>query len=121
MPVLKLMDAIRISDGRVVVLKRLERGSSAEEVDITRYLSQEGFIGDTRNHCVPMLDFLDPGTGRDVFLVIPLLRRIQLPPMESVDDVVNFIEQTLEVRDIPSKPIVILPTLLSCEGNCLHT
>lgn len=121
MSVLKLMDAVRISDGRVVVLKRLERASSVDEVEITRHLSQEDFINDTRNHCVPALDVLDPEDGRDVFLVIPLLRRIQLPPMESVDDVVNFVEQTLEVRDISSKPMNILLILTSCKGDHLHT
>ena len=57
MPIFKILDATRISDGRIVVLKRVNRIEYPAEVDITRYLSQ--FNRDKRNHCVPFLDVLD--------------------------------------------------------------
>ena len=93
----KVIDATRVSDGRTVVVKRLKRVSNAEEINITRYFSQEAFLADSRNHCVPMVDVLDPEKGDEVFLVIPLLRYFWTPPVQSVDDAVDFVRQTLEV------------------------
>lgn len=97
MPVLKLIDATRMSDGRTVVLKRVNRIEFPHEIDITRYLSQEEFLKDKRNHCVPFLDVLDPSEGDEIFLVMPLLRAFDSPEFESMDDVVDFIRQMLEV------------------------
>lgn len=98
MPGLKIIDATRVSDGRLVVLKRVNRIQGQEEISITQYLSQESFLADERNHCVPFLDLLDPGVGDEVFLVLPLLRWFDFPPFESLDDALDFIKQTLEVR-----------------------
>jgi len=96
MPVLKVMDATRKSDGRIVVLKRTDKQLRSEEIEITRYLSQEDFLSDERNHCVPLLDVLDPGEGKEVFLVLPLLRHFDDPELESIEDAVDFVKQTLE-------------------------
>lgn len=91
-----LMDATRISDGRKVVMKLVRRGAS--EVEVTRYLSQESFLSDKRNHCIPLLDVLDTGKGDQVFLVIPLLRAFHRPEFVSLEDAVEFVKQTIEVR-----------------------
>lgn len=104
MPCNKVIDAIRISDGRPVIFKRIKRVQGAEEIEITRYLSQEDFLLDKRNHCVRMLDVLDPGDGDEVFLVIPLFRLFDMPGFESVDDVIEFVRQTLEVSRIMIDP-----------------
>ncbi|KDQ16997.1 hypothetical protein BOTBODRAFT_106372 [Botryobasidium botryosum FD-172 SS1] len=96
MPALRVMDGIRISDGAVILFKRILRTQSANEIEISRYLSQEDFLTDRRNHCVPLLDVLDSGEGEDVFLVMPLLRDFEDPELESVDDAVDFVGQTLE-------------------------
>jgi len=96
MSVLRVMDATRISDGRIVVLKRIIRKHSTSEIEISRYFSQEDFLADSRNHCVPLLDVLDPGEGEHVFLVIPLLRNFENPELESVEDAIDFVGQTLE-------------------------
>lgn len=103
MPILKVMDATRVSDGRIVILKRLNRIQFPNEIDITRYLSQEGFLEDKRNHCVSLLDIIDPGEGNEVFLVMPLLRPFDSRKFESLDDVVDFIHQMLEVCCIPKR------------------
>ncbi|KDQ20889.1 hypothetical protein BOTBODRAFT_26901 [Botryobasidium botryosum FD-172 SS1] len=92
----KMMDATRISDGRVVVLKCVDRVVNASEVEIHRFLSQEDFQADERNHCVPLLDVLDPQNGNIVFLVIPLLRDFEDPKLLSVEDAIDFFRQTLE-------------------------
>lgn len=90
-----LIDATRISDGRKVILKVVGRGDS--EVEIIRYLSQDSFLSDERNHCVPLLEVLDTGKGDSVFLVMPLLRGFDDPEFISLDDAVEFVQQTLEV------------------------
>ncbi|KDQ19914.1 hypothetical protein BOTBODRAFT_51285 [Botryobasidium botryosum FD-172 SS1] len=90
----KIMDATRIQDGLVVILKRVKRGG--DEVDIMRYLSQDAFRSDKRNHCVPLLDVLDPGAGDDAFVVLPLLRKFDDPKFESIKDAVEFIKQMLQ-------------------------
>lgn len=102
MPVLKLIDATRASDGLIVALKRVKREEGAEEIAITRYLSQETFQADERNHCARFVDVLDPEDGDEVFLVIPLLRRFYDPDLESLDDAVDFVRQLLEVRSLKS-------------------
>ncbi|KDQ17703.1 hypothetical protein BOTBODRAFT_29861 [Botryobasidium botryosum FD-172 SS1] len=97
LPSLKVLDATRVSDGRVVIFKKIDRIQGAKEVEITRYLSQESFLNEEHNHCVPLLDLLDPGNESDfIFLVIPLLLYYDEPEFESVDDAVDFVKQTLE-------------------------
>lgn len=90
------MDATRISDGIAVILKVVER--SGKELEITRFLSNEQLRTEERNHCVPLLDVLDPGEGNQVFLVEPLLRTFDDPKFVSVEDGLSFIRQLLEVR-----------------------
>lgn len=89
------MDATRISDGRVVIMKRVQRDS--EELRIMQYFSQEDSRTDGRNHCVPILDMLDPGIGDDVLVVLPLLRNFDDPKFESVENAVDFVKQVLGV------------------------
>ncbi|KDQ15821.1 hypothetical protein BOTBODRAFT_65125 [Botryobasidium botryosum FD-172 SS1] len=96
MPSFKVMDATRKSDGRIVVLKRLKLYADQMELNISRYLSQQEFLSDERNHCAPLLDVLYPERSQDMFLVFPLLRYFDDPTMQSRDDVTEFIRQTLE-------------------------
>ena len=50
------------------------------------------------NHCVPIYDyFIDDEEPFVGFLVMPLLRRFNDPPFYYVDEVMDFIKQTLEV------------------------
>lgn len=93
------MDATRISDGRKVILKLV--GRDDVEIEITRYLSQDSFLSDKRNHCVPLLDVLDTGKGAKVFLITPLLRAFDDPRFQSLEDAVEFVNQTIEVRTKP--------------------
>ncbi|EJC99794.1 uncharacterized protein FOMMEDRAFT_127977 [Fomitiporia mediterranea MF3/22] len=87
-----VIDAIRQSDGRRVFLK-IVRGDGFEQ-RLSRMLGSEEKLRDPQNHCVPILDFfLD---GRDGYLVMPLLIRFDRPPFFSVDEVLDFMRQTLE-------------------------
>lgn len=90
-----IMDATRISDDEVVILKRVHQDS--EELKITRYLSSETLRADKRNHCVPLLDVLDPEEENYVFIVEPCFRIYDSPGLESMKDAMVFAEQVLEV------------------------
>ena len=91
------MNATRIADGKVVSIKRLRR--EPREVEIARFLSTEKEGLDyTANHCVPVLDhFSDDSEPQFSFLVMPLFRWFDDPPFYTVDEVLDFVRQTLEV------------------------
>lgn len=98
MPSRILMDATRVADGLVVCMKRVKR--NGKERNITQHLSEEALRADPRNHCVPLLDILDPEDDDEVILVEPLLRKWNDPEFESMEDAVVFVEQMLEVNSL---------------------
>jgi len=89
-----VVDATRISDGLVVILKKIKRDS--KELKITQFLSSEPLRADKRNHCVPLLDALDPEENDEVFIVEPLYRIFDDPELETTEDAIVFIDQILE-------------------------
>ncbi|KAJ3015694.1 hypothetical protein NUW54_g170 [Trametes sanguinea] len=90
-----LMDARRISDNKLVLIKRIRR--SSREIDIATYLSSAEMRKDPRNHSVPVLDVLnDPIDDTVAFLIMPFLRYIDDPPFESLENVLDCCEQLLE-------------------------
>ena len=61
-------------------------------------LGNETVVSDPRNHSVPILDiFQDEEDETLAYMVMPLLRPIDDPPFETVDDVVNLVDQISEV------------------------
>ncbi|KAH9931537.1 uncharacterized protein B0H18DRAFT_989848 [Fomitopsis serialis] len=92
-----LLDATRIPDGESVVLKRILTTEHPYEVAITRFLSSEPLASDSRNHCVRLCDVLNvPNEDDTVILVMPLLRRYDSPPFETVGEAVDFFSQVFE-------------------------
>ncbi|KAG8870526.1 hypothetical protein FRB97_009681 [Tulasnella sp. 331] len=90
-----LIDAIRISDGATIYLKHVP--SSSPEIEIGRFLCSETLRNDPRNHSIPLLDVLeDPSEPDHVILVLPLLRRLDMPKLASVRECVALVEQSLE-------------------------
>ena len=90
------MDAVRISDGRLVFLKRVN--TDGEELSIAKYFSQDPQRSDLRNHAFPVLYvFADDITPRLSYMVMPLLRAIDHPPFDMVEDIIHFADQILEV------------------------
>ncbi|KAG8918139.1 hypothetical protein FRC02_002590 [Tulasnella sp. 418] len=88
----RIMDAERTSDGTFVMMKVVQRDST--ELKITILLSTEGA---PHNHTVPLMDILDdPLDPESCIMVLPLLRDSRQPPLTSVGDCVEFVEQTLE-------------------------
>ena len=95
-----LVDARRVSDGKQVFLKRI--GYDTEESYCLKLFSSDGRQEDPLNHCVPLLEYFevdcDQCDDKHCFAVTPLLRWFDSPDFVSVDEVLEFIRQTLEVR-----------------------
>ncbi len=101
------MDATRLSDGRLVMIKKVVRNS--EEVRITTYLSSEDLREDPRNHCVPVLDVLDDPEDPTVsFMVMHFLRRIDDVEFDTVGSIFDCVDQLLEVSS-------------TCNDHALHS
>ncbi|KAJ7074496.1 kinase-like domain-containing protein [Mycena amicta] len=89
-----VLDAVRISDGQKVVLKRLN--SPSRELAIHQYLDSPPLRSDPRNHTIPVLDVLPlPDTPFSI-LVTPYCREFDYPPLhcrlEFVDAMTQYIE-----------------------------
>ncbi|KAI5120181.1 hypothetical protein M0805_002649 [Coniferiporia weirii] len=96
-PFSKTIDATRVSDGLVVYLKKISRSST--ERAIAEYLTSDDKLQDPKNHCIPVLDHFElDGEGEEdsEIIVMPLLRPLDKPSFNSVDEVIDFVRQTLE-------------------------
>ncbi|KAL5513758.1 hypothetical protein ACEPAH_4159 [Sanghuangporus vaninii] len=90
----KVIDAIRLSDGMRVSIKKLRKGS--KELEIARYLDSEELRKDPRNITVPLLDVFREEEDTMEFMVMPLLKSFDDPSFSSVDEVIDFMKQTLQ-------------------------
>lgn len=76
----QVLDATRIADGEMVLLKRIRRNVHPYEVEITRLFSSELLKSHPRNHCVPVFEVLRVPTYDNIeILVLPLLRELYTP------------------------------------------
>lgn len=107
-----MIDATRLSDGLTVAIKQVKAGS--EEISINKLLSTEERLKDPQNHAVPLLDsFTDDKDSNVAFLVMPLLRNFDDPPFSAVQEVIDFVRQTLQVG-----PCLYLASLSFVERTC---
>ncbi|TDL21677.1 hypothetical protein BD410DRAFT_724031 [Rickenella mellea] len=91
----RTMDATRISDGSLVMLKKVSRLTS--EISIAQYLSEPEIRRCPENHCVPVLDRFPAEADPNIdIIVMPFLFRLNEPRFEAVDQVLDFIRQTLD-------------------------
>lgn len=100
------MDAVRIEDGRQVILKKDFPEEGHHELFITQLFSSPGLKGDPKNHCVPLLDLVDLSqTGPDgrKLMVMPCLRPFKNPRFQTFGEFVAFFTQVSEVGPIPSE------------------
>jgi hypothetical protein len=100
------MDAVRIEDGRQVILKDFSE-EGHHELFITQLFSSPGLKSDPKNHCVPLLDLVDLSsqTGPDgrKLMVMPFLRPFKNPRFQTFGEFVAFFTQVSEVGPIPSE------------------
>ncbi|PIL36661.1 hypothetical protein GSI_00350 [Ganoderma sinense ZZ0214-1] len=100
------MDATRVSDGKLVLLKQSLIPTDSQELKIATHLSSPKMRKDPRNHCVPVLDvFPDKDDPNHSYIVMPFLRYIDDPPFESVQNMLDCGEQLLEVRTLLLSPM----------------
>ena len=94
------MDAVRIEDGRQVMLKKVLPEEGPYELLITQLFSSPGLKGDPQNHCVPLLDLVDLSqTGPDgrKLMVLPFLRPFKNPRFQTYGEFAAFFMQITEV------------------------
>ena len=84
------MDATRISDGRLVMLKRLPREEGSHELEINKLFSTEPLASEPRNHRVRLLDVIELPDDLPN-LVHPMLRPFSDPPLQTFGEFVTFL------------------------------
>ncbi|KAI0056998.1 hypothetical protein BV25DRAFT_1831639 [Artomyces pyxidatus] len=90
-----LIDATRLSDGKLVYIKRV--GTGDLESTIAMSLSSETLGRDPANHSVPILDhFDDPEEGGISYIVMPFLRLMDEPDFNYIGEILDLGEQLLE-------------------------
>ncbi|KAJ6463415.1 kinase-like domain-containing protein, partial [Mycena sanguinolenta] len=90
-----VLDAIRICDGKKVVLKRVEPNS--QEIVFMKYLNRPSIREDPRNRTIPLLDILGPAPNTSwSFLVMPYCREFTYPPFHCRGEFVEAMTQFLE-------------------------
>jgi len=89
-----LVDAYT-DDGRLVFIKKV--GRNDRESRIAQMLNGVEPREDPRNHCVPIIEFIDdPDNDAISYMVMPLLRNASDPPFQYVKEIVDFVNQILE-------------------------
>ncbi|KIK55650.1 hypothetical protein GYMLUDRAFT_47614 [Collybiopsis luxurians FD-317 M1] len=92
------LDAIRIADGKPVMLRRADPPSVSDELKIGRLLSS--MPPDPRNHCVPTYETITipelDTEGRNTLVVMPFLVPWGKPDFDTVGEVVDFCTQMFE-------------------------
>ncbi len=92
-----IMDAIRMSDGRIVTIKRVEKSYTPLEESIIRLFSTEPLALNPHNHSIPLYDVLQsPRDETATLLVMPYLVRIHQYPFATVGEAVECFRQLFE-------------------------
>jgi hypothetical protein len=113
-----LLDATRISDGALVMLKLISVSLFPHEIEISTYFSSDEMKKIPQNHCAPLYQVLHlPEDSDRAILVMPLLRRYDDPPFENTNEVLELFQQVFEVTRLGRR---LLPTLTSTTGSAIH-
>jgi len=92
-----VLDATRIHDDEMVMLKRVSKSLHPYEVEIAEFFSTAPRASDPLNHCVPIHEILQDPMDPDIqILVMPFLRSHYNPPFETVGEIVEFFRQVFE-------------------------
>jgi hypothetical protein len=94
---LRCMGAIRISDGKPVMMKLpLSEKGPYNELEVNKLFSTGPLASNPRNHCVQLLDVIEL-PGDPPILVEPMLRPFDYPPIQTYGEFVSFFSQICEV------------------------
>jgi hypothetical protein len=95
-----VMDAMRASDRSLVAVKHIENDQN--QVSIIRHLSSPELVDPHLNHCVPVLDIIriypENEDDKDILVVMPLLQHVPSVGFDTVEQTLDFMKQSLQVR-----------------------
>ena len=95
----RVLDAVRQSNGSLVLLKCISVSVHPNEIPIAQYLTSPPLSDDPRNHCCPVLEVLDDPLNPDTrIIVMPHLRKFNDPRFQTVGEAIDFCRQSFEVR-----------------------
>ena len=95
------MDAIRISDGKRVIIKAFDTHVVPEELPILQHLAMDHLRSNPHNHCASALDsFPIPDRESWVFVVMDTYHPLNVVPFETIGEIVELMHQLLEVRRV---------------------
>ena len=120
------MDATRLRDGKLVMLKKVYPEEGPYDLMITQLFSSPEFAQDPRNHCVPLLDILEARNDQKL-MVFPFLRPFNNPRFQTFGEFVAFFAQICEVDlfniRLPESSLIELWIRVSnsCTSETLHT
>ncbi|KAG6835759.1 hypothetical protein H0H93_014935 [Arthromyces matolae] len=90
------LDATR-EDGTLVALKLVDIKKPQNDIPILHHLASEPFASNPRNHCVPILEIIEPLEGSSIaFIVMPLLYRPDFPSFKTIGEALGFWKQMIE-------------------------
>ncbi|KAI0363368.1 hypothetical protein BV20DRAFT_958430 [Pilatotrama ljubarskyi] len=93
----RILDAVRISDDRLVMIKQIKRSWYPHELEITQFLSADDKRSDPHNYTVPILDVFEVPDDPDLTLIVmPLLRACDSPSWQTVGEAMAFLIQIFE-------------------------
>lgn len=111
----QVIDAARVEDGERVAIKVTQ--NDKQELQITHFLSS---IRESQNHCIPIFQVLpDPLDSNSSLMVMPYLRPCNDPEFWTIGEVIDFIDQTVEVRHLLHSWSHLV--LTSSKGSCLSS
>ncbi len=91
------MQATRISDGRIVVLKQIWEENTPTEVEITRFFCNKRNASNSENHSAFVYEVLQSPIYKVAFLVMPYLMRVHDIKFATVGEVMECFRQIFEV------------------------
>ncbi|CAE6490485.1 unnamed protein product [Rhizoctonia solani] len=93
----KIMDAVRVRDGKRVIIKAFDTRVTPNELSVLQYLSDERLQSSPSNHCTFAMDsFPVPDDEGWVFVVMETYHSIYIVPFETVGEVIELARQLLE-------------------------
>lgn len=118
------MDAIKLDKDCRVAVKEVSRNSN--EATISSMMSSRENSRNHHNHCVEVFDILEDCVFPDKMLLVMLfLHPCNEPTFKLVEEVMDFVKQTLEVRSsvrASRKTHMHIPTSCPPQGLCfLHS
>ncbi|KAJ6555187.1 hypothetical protein DFH09DRAFT_1493362 [Mycena vulgaris] len=103
----QVIDAVRISDDAPLMLKSIKDEEHPHEIAISTFLCSGTLGKDPKNHCLPLLEVLNPPSipGTQI-LVMKLLRGYEDPHFDTIGEAVEFFRQIFDGSQFMHKNLV---------------